>query len=51
MIVLLLSGFAFFIPRFGLTACSAAAVTRWLHPLVGVVMAANFWACSSGCGA
>lgn len=44
MIVLLLSGFAFFHPSlYGLTALfGGGQVTRWLHPLVGVVMAASF---------
>ncbi|MCK9489029.1 MAG: formate dehydrogenase subunit gamma [Xanthomonadales bacterium] len=44
MIVLVLSGFAFFHPSlYGLTALfGGGQTTRWLHPIVGVVMALSF---------
>ena len=44
MVVLLLSGFAFFHPSlYGLTALFGGGQTaRWLHPIAGVVMAASF---------
>ena len=44
MVVLLLSGLALFHPRlFFLTALfGGGQATRWLHPLVGLVMAASF---------
>ena len=44
MIVLLLSGFAFFHPSlYGLTALfGGGQTTRWLHPIVGVVLVASF---------
>ncbi len=44
MIVLVLSGFAFFHPSlYGLTALfGGGQTTRWLHPIVGVLMAASF---------
>src|SRR5690606_20261294 len=43
-VVLLLTGFAFFHPSlYGLTALFAGGqVARWLHPIVGVVMALSF---------
>lgn len=44
MIVLVLSGFAFFHPTlYGLTALfGGGQATRWLHPIVGVLMALSF---------
>src|SRR5690606_32808353 len=43
-VVLLLTGFAFFHPSlYGLTALfGGGQVARWLHPIVGVVMALSF---------
>lgn len=44
MIVLILSGFAFFHPAlYGLTGLfGGGQTTRWLHPIVGVVLALSF---------
>lgn len=44
MVVLILSGFAFFHPAlYGLTGLfGGGQTTRWLHPIVGVVLAVSF---------
>lgn len=44
-VVLLLTGFAFFHPSlYGLTALfGGGQIARWLHPIVGVVMALSFF--------